>query len=83
MSEAKYRLKPKFESLLKWVFGDAGRPFNGLEQLKNVVDRERILKIFYEISDKVLELDLTDFNPLLIDEGKRLRGASYKHILIR
>ena len=64
----------KFTELLKLALSKTNHIFNKLEITQDIIDREKIISIFYDIADEVTEIECTDFDPGLILEEKKKRG---------
>lgn len=69
----------KFVSLWRFAASDGGMFLvDTFDYTRDIVDRDRIVKIFYEEADAITELELEGFDRSLIDEQKRLRGGGYQ-----
>lgn len=72
----KEEIKKRFTSLLKLILVEKlSMIFSHLEETQDEVNREHIVELFYTESDKVIELDLDDFDINLINDQKRARGG--------
>ncbi|HSA83720.1 MAG TPA: hypothetical protein VLF20_02430 [Patescibacteria group bacterium] len=65
----------KFQDLLKIALSKSGFTFHELVEAHDEINRNEIIKIFYETADEVYELDLQDFDSKLIEEEKLKRGG--------
>lgn len=69
-------IKRRFISLLIPVLYSLNQySFRDIEVTQDEVDRDRIVSIFYEKSDRVIELEFDEFDINLIQEEKRKRGG--------
>lgn len=67
-------IKTRFEEMLKFHLSEIKKGFDDLVKAKDEYDREEALRIFYEISDTVLELDLSEFDEELVNHEYKRRG---------
>lgn len=65
----------RLRDLLKIAFNKNGLTFSDLKEAYDEVNRDKIVKLFYEEAEEVLELELKDFDSTLIEEEKRKRGG--------
>lgn len=65
----------RFVGQLKLVLHSINYGFEYIEVTQDKTDRDKIVSIFYEISDRVLELEFDEFDINLIEEEKKKRGG--------
>jgi hypothetical protein len=66
----------KFTALIKMATRQNKFFFGGLSLAQERIDRSKIINIFYEEADAILELELEDFDPLIITEQRQQRGGA-------
>ena len=69
------QIAKKLADILKLALSNTDYMFSKLTQAQDEVDREHVVKIFYEEADEILEMEFSDFDPLLIEEEKKKRGG--------
>jgi hypothetical protein len=66
----------RFVDILRLVFSKTNKYiFTDLTPIKEEIDREKIVNIFYKESDEVLEMEFTDFDAELINSEKTKRDG--------
>lgn len=69
----------RFVSVMKLANGSSGMfMLDIFDYTEDEVDRNRIVDIFYNIADKITELDLEDFDRQLVYDQKRERGDRHQ-----
>lgn len=65
----------RFEGILRLAFSKTKYRFSELISITEEIDREKIVNIFYEESDEVLEMEFTEFDAqLILDEKDKRNG---------
>lgn len=72
----KVEILKRFSALLKMAMNATKFMFSSLTEAQDEVDRDRVVKIFYEEADTILEMDFADFDISLIEEEKQKRGGA-------
>jgi hypothetical protein len=70
------RIELRFKELLQLVMGQVGMGFSEIADTHDITDRDRIVHIFYQEADRVTAMEFTDFDPVIIESQKRLRGGT-------
>ena len=72
---SKDEIAKRFDGQLQLILHSLNYGYKYLEIKQDKVDRDRIVSIFYDFSDKVLEMEFDEFDVKLIEEEKKKRGG--------
>jgi len=72
---SKEEINKRFVGMLTLVLNKANYGFKEIEVTEDIVDRERIVEIFYKEADRVIEMAFDEFDLEIIKEQKQKRNG--------
>lgn len=71
----KAEIEKRLTSILRLAFNKTSYMFTKFVETQDEIDRDHIVRIFYEEADEILEMEFADFDVSLIEEEKQKRAG--------